>query len=261
MVRAATIVLVCALPLVAQTDTEEKIPKENPHTTPADLKRGQHLFAGHCAPCHGPQGEGARGPSLVRPKLLRAADDQALFRLLRNGIEGTEMPGAWQMIDREVWQVVAHVRTLGRAAAENVPGDRARGEELYRTKGKCAQCHTVAGQGGRLGPELTEIGARRSPAYLRRALVDPAADLPEGFRQVRVASKDGRRITGVRLNEDTFSLQMRDLSDRLHSFWKTDLQELHKDRDKSPMPGYKGIFSDAELDDIVAYVVSLRGGS
>jgi cytochrome c oxidase cbb3-type subunit 3 len=256
------LLLACALPLAAQDPSEEeKIRKENPYTTAADIERGRHLFMGHCAPCHGPSGDGGRGANLARPKLPRAVDDQALFKLLKSGIDGTEMPAAWEMINREVWQVVAYVRTLGRVAPENVPGDAARGRDLFRNKAKCTQCHTVAGEGGAIGPELTEVGARRSAAYLRRALVEPEADLPDGFLQVRLVTKDGRRLTGVRLNEDTFSLQVRDLSDRLYSFWKTDLREIQKDRGKSPMPSYRGTLSDSEIDDVVAYLVSLRGSS
>ncbi len=261
MLRVLAAVLACTLPLAAQDTPEEKIPKENPHTAPADVSRGQHLFFGHCAPCHGPRGEGGRGPTLARPKLPRAADDQALFKVMRNGIEGTEMPGAWAMIDREVWQTAAFVRTLGQTPIEQVPGDAARGEQVYGGKGKCSQCHTVKGRGGNLGPELTEIGARRSAAYLRRALLEPEAEVPEGFLQVRLVAKDGRRLTGVRLNEDTYSLQVRDLSGVPHSFWKTDLTELHKDWKKSPMPGYRGVLSDAEIEDLIAYLVGLRGSS
>ncbi|HYM13654.1 MAG TPA: c-type cytochrome [Bryobacterales bacterium] len=261
MLRALAIALIFAFSLAAQEDSAEKIPKENPYTTPADLARGQHLFFGHCAPCHGPRAEGGKGPTLARPKLLRAPDDQALFKTIKNGIEGTEMPGAWEMIDKEIWQTALFVRSLGQVPLENVPGDPQRGGELFLGKGKCTQCHTVAGRGGRLGPELTEIGARRSSAYLRRALLEPEAEVPDGFLQVRVATRDGRRFTGVRLSEDTYSLQMLDTSDRLHSFWKADLSELHKDWKKSPMPAYRGVFSDAELDDIIAYLVSLRGRS
>ena len=261
MFRVIATVFVLALPLAAQEASEEKIPKENPHTTPADIERGRRLFLGHCAPCHGPAGDGGRGANLARPKLPRAPDDQALFRLLKDGIPETEMPSAWEMIDREIWQVMAYVRTLGRTAVENLPGDRARVESLFRTKGKCTQCHTVAGQGGRLGPELTEIGARRSAAYLRRALLEPEAEVPEGFLQVRVVAKDGRRLTGVRLNEDTFTLQMRDLGDQIYSVWKADLKEIQKDRGKSPMPSYRSVLSDAELDDLIAYLASLRGSS
>ena len=261
MVRVFVTVFACALPLLAQEESEEKIPKENPYQSEADVARGKRLFFGHCAPCHGPGAEGGRGPTLARPKLPRAPDDPALFKLVKNGIEGTEMPGAWVMIDREIWQTLAFVRTLGRTEVENVPGDRARGEAVFRGKGKCLPCHTVAGKGGTIGPELTEIGSRRSAAYLRLALLEPEATAPEGFLQVRVVTKDGRRLTGVRLNEDTYSLQIRDLSDRLHSFWKRDLAEIHKDRGKSPMPGYRGVLSESEVDDLVAYMAGLRGGS
>src|ERR1700675_138831 len=70
-----------------------------------DLARGQKLFVAQCALCHGIGGTGDRGPSLNQPELRRAANNQALFRIIQNGIQGTEMPEAWQMTDREVWQV------------------------------------------------------------------------------------------------------------------------------------------------------------
>jgi len=263
MFRTLAILLAVPLVLAAQGVPDDYVvPKENPHASAADLERGRKLFQGHCAPCHGPSGDGGRGASLARPRLPRGPDDPALFQVIRMGVPGTEMPAAWDMIAREIWQVTAYVRTLGRAAAEEkIPGDRARGENLYRTKGNCAQCHIVAGQGGSLGPELTEIGSRRSAAYLRASLLDPEAGLPEGFLQVRVVSRDGRRLTGVRLNEDTYTIQLRDLNLRLHSFLKQDLKELHKDRAKSPMPSYRDTLASAELDDIVAYLASLRGAS
>lgn len=261
MFRILAIFFTLALALGAQIDPDYKVPDKNPHTSPADLQRGRQLFMGHCAPCHGPAGEGGRGPNLARPRLPRAPDDPALFRLMRDGIPGTEMPAGWVMISREIWQVAGYVRTLGLTAVETVPGDRGSGETLYRTKGNCAQCHITAGKGGSLGPELTEIGERRSPGYLRASLLDPDSSLPEGFLQVRVVTKDGRRLTGIRLNEDIYTIQVRDLTDRLHSFWKQDLKELQKDRGKSPMPSYRSTFSETELDDIVAYLVSLRGGS
>ncbi len=181
------------------------------------------------------------------------------------------MPNTRHLLDADVWDVVAYVRTLGRMAKHAVAGDPRRGAEIYRTKGKCDQCHMIRGEGGRLGPELTDVGARRSPAYLRTSITDPEAAapdsfflyrvvtlIPDNFLQVRVVTKDGRRITGVRLNEDPFSIQVRDASDRVYSFWKSDLAELHKDWGKSPMPSYRSIFTSAELDDLVAYLVSLQ---
>jgi putative heme-binding domain-containing protein len=130
---------------------------------------------------------------------------------------------------------------------------------LYQSKGHCSQCHIISGQGGSLGPELTDIAARRSAAHLRAAVLEPASTLPEGFLEVRLVAKDGRRISGVRVNEDTFTIQVRDLNGGVHSFFKEDLKELQKDPGKSPMPSFRGMFSASEVDDLVGYLVSLRG--
>ena len=255
MKRSAAAVFLCgALALAAEN--------QNPYTTEADVARGNRLFQAHCSGCHGPGGEGGRGPTLARSSLAHAPDDGALFQVIRTGLRGTEMPGAFAMTDHEVWQVAAFVRTLGRAAPAPtaLPGDAARGERLFRSTG-CAQCHTVKMQGGRMGPDLTEIGVRRSAAYLRQALLEPESSLPEGFMQVLIETAAGVRLTGILLSEDTYSVQIRDLADELHSFWKKELSKLEKLRGKSPMPSYRGRLKEAEIDDLVAYLASLRGAS
>jgi cytochrome c oxidase cbb3-type subunit III len=232
---------------------------------------GEQLFQVHCAACHGPKGEGGSGPTLAVPKLVRAPDEMLLIRVITQGIAGTEMPIS-RLDQAQLKQVAAFVRKLGQLPAEQISGNATRGEQLYFTKGDCAQCHSLNGRGGAAGPELTEIGLRRGTAYLRRSLTDPAADVPKGyssyrsdasipenFLQLRIVTKDGRRLSGVRVNEDSFSIQVRDFSERVHSFFKSELAELHKEWGKSPMPGYRDVFSKEELDDVVAFLVSLRG--
>ena len=238
----------------------QQLPEKNPHTTAEDIERGRKIFEGTCALCHGQRGDGGTGASLASPKLYRAPTDRDLFRIIQRGIPDTEMTRAWQMTDREVWQVAAFVRTLGRVEQQAVRGDAARGAQIYRAKGNCAQCHAAAGQGGRMGPDLSEVGLRRNAGYLRAALTDPEKDLPSNFLQVRVATRDGKKLEGVRLTEDTFAIQIRDYSDRLHSLWKADLADLQRDRGKSPMPSYRGVLTDSEIDDVVAYMASLKGG-
>lgn len=257
--RLACMMLFAALWATAQVDPEYVIPKQNPYTTPADVQNGQQLFLSQCARCHGPKGEGGLGAVLAQPRLRRAQDDESLFRLIRDGIKGTEMPAGYTVDTRETWQLAAYVRSLGRLPAEKVPGDPRRGQDVYRTKGRCTQCHIIAGQGGSLGPELTEIGSRRSSTHLRAALLDPQSALPKGFLQVRLVTRDGARVTGVRLNENIFSIQVRDLNGAIHSFMKQDLKELERDTGKSPMPSFRAALSAAEVDDLVAYLVSLRG--
>jgi cytochrome c oxidase cbb3-type subunit 3 len=238
---------------------QTEVPKQNPYTSAADVERGKHLFANNCAVCHGRAGAGGRGANLAQPRLRRGPDDPALFLVIREGIPGTEMPpGWWVLDDHEIWQVVAYVRALGRVAMENVTGDAQAGGNLFRTKG-CIGCHQVGAQGGRMGPPLTEIGSRRGASYLKAAMLDPASSMAEDFLQVQIVTRDGRRVTGIRLNEDSYSIQVRDLSDHLLSFWKDELASLERQPCRSPMPSYRGRLSDRELDDVVAYLVSLRG--
>jgi cytochrome c oxidase cbb3-type subunit III len=250
--------VVVALATAAVSAQEREAVPAMPKLTAEDLAKGERLFNGHCAPCHGPKGDGGKGANLARPKLPRAADDAALFRVIRDGIQGTEMPGAWEMIDREVWQTAAYVKSLGRVSQQMVTGDALKGAPLYESKG-CATCHMVNGKGGRTGPELSQIGMRRSPAHLRESLVSPAAEAPEDFAWVKLVDKMGTKVEGVRLNEDTFSIQVRDTKDRIRSYWKRDLKQVDASWKSSPMPSYAKTLTEAELGDLVAYLASLGG--
>jgi cytochrome c oxidase cbb3-type subunit III len=225
--------------------------------TADDLAYGKRLYVGQCALCHGIEGVGGKGPALNQPALRRAKDNFGLYAVIKNGVAGTEMPGAWQMTEREVWRVAGYIRSLSRVEAERLTGDAGRGGEIYRAKG-CAGCHIVRGEGGASGPELTEIGGRRSSAYLREALIEPAASAPEGFLVVSVITRAGRNLRGVRINEDSFTVQLRDGENGFHSFRKNELKSLKKEFGVSTMPSYKTL-TPAELDDLVAYLAGLRG--
>jgi cytochrome c oxidase cbb3-type subunit III len=222
-----------------------------------DITAGEALYQSHCALCHGTTGGGGRGPLLAQPKLRRATDDTSLFKVIQEGIPGTEMPGAWQMDDKELRQTAAYIRSLGRVSMKPVAGDVTHGRQVYEAQG-CATCHTIKGAGTPMGPDLSAIGARRSAAYLSEAILDPESNVPNDFLQVRVTPANGPAITGARLSEDTFTLQLRDYSGRLHAFWKRDVKEIQKERGKSPMPSYKTKLNDADRTDLIAYLASLR---
>ncbi len=224
-----------------------------------DADRGKKLFQAHCALCHGQTGAGGRGPNLAQPKLAHAPDDVQLAKVISEGIPGSEMPGAWQLTEREVIQVAGYVRSLGRIAVVALPGDPARGKVLYESKGGCAGCHIVKGAGASVGPELTEIGARRNAEYLREALIKPGATVPPSFLMLTVTTRDGKTIRGMRVNEDTFTIQLRDTGGRLYSFRKRDLAGLKKEPNVSLMPSYESKLSPSELDDLIAYLAGLRG--
>ena len=238
--------------MAAGPEAKVKLP-----TSRADLARGEKLFEGQCSLCHGPKGVGGRGPMLTRAKLSHAPDDKTLVKVISDGIRGTEMPGAGAMSDHEVLQTAAYVRSLGRIPVQAVAGNATHGSEIYHAKG-CSGCHTINDEGGISGPNLAGIGSSRSAAFLRESLLDPSAAVPEGYLLVTVVPKNGEAVTGVRVNEDSFSIQVRDNAGRSHSFWKSEVTQIDKQQRKSPMPSYKGQLSEAELTDLVAYLASLK---
>jgi putative heme-binding domain-containing protein len=178
------------------------------------------------------------------------------------------MPRIRRFTDGELRQMVGFVHSLGRSAVAASTGSPGNGLAVYQRLG-CSSCHIIAGEGGDFGPELTSIGARRAPEYLRQAVVDPSAALPRGslipgrgfseFLPVRVVRRDGAEVNGVRVNEDSFTIQVKDAGDKLYSFRKADVKQLDKQFGKSMMPDYKARVTASELDDLVAYLSGLGG--
>ena len=141
----------------------------------------------------------------------------------------------------------------------NARGNAQAGEVIYSGKGGCAGCHMINGRGGRLGPDLSRIGVARSRMALVREIRNASEYIPQGFEPVTVAMRDGRQIKGVRKNEDSFSIQIMDTNEQLATFLKKDLREVI-DEKKSLMPDYgTDNLTDAELDDLLAYLQTLRG--
>jgi cytochrome c oxidase cbb3-type subunit 3 len=222
-----------------------------------DVASGKHIFEGHCSLCHGLDGGGGRGPSLRRPKLAHAADDEALKSLIEDGIP-PEMPQAWFLSKEEIANVAAYARSLGSVPPETLPGDPARGKAIY-ARSACSACHILDGEGSGFGPDLTDVGARRGSAHLRQTLQNPAKTIPENFLLVEAITSSGQAIRGIRLNEDTFSIQFKDQQGRFYSFRKSELRDLKKLRGETPMPSFGSALSAAELDDLIHFLASQRG--
>ena len=244
------------------------VPKPIESPTAADLAGGARAYTQYCARCHGMNGTGGTGPPLARPKLRRAADEPAILDILVNGIPGSAMQPAWMLSEPETRQLAAYVRSLGRRPDEPLPGDPARGAVVY-ARAACATCHVIDGDGVALGPELSDIGLRRGSAFLRESLSDPGAAMPvrpvfyepyeyPAFQVVRARLHDGTEISGTRVNEDAFTVQLREPDGRLHSLRKSNLQELAP-TGTSPMPSYRDRLTDTELNDLVAYLMTRRG--
>jgi len=234
-----------------------------------DVRAGGVMFGQLCVTCHGFGGGGGAGPPLNRPKLLNAPDEASLRAVISDGIPDRGMPRVRRTTPTELRQLVAYVQSLGATVAAPVKGNPAKGAQLYAAQG-CAGCHIVNGQGGVLGPVLSDVGRLRGAAYLRQAMVDPGAVLPSGtlpipsrgykeYLPVRVVAADGQVVRGVRLNEDVFTIQIRDAAGRMHSFRKSEAKAIQREEGISLMPAYGDRLKGEDLDDLVAYLSTLGG--
>ncbi len=248
--------------------------EKNPYAGDAKAaKLGESQFRINCAFCHGLGARGGgRGPDLTGVQKKHGSSDGALFHTINEGIPGTAMPANGTtgqgvgMTPEEIWQVVSYIHSV---ETKTTPvGDAQHGDALFHSSAGCATCHMVNGKGGRLGPELTSIGAARSVDSLvesvrnpnRRlawGLMESTKEFPQEYLSVTVVTAKGEKISGVVLNEDNFSVQMMDTRERIHLFNKEKLKSCEISRD-SLMPAYDTkALNDKDLQDIVAYLVSL----
>jgi cytochrome c oxidase cbb3-type subunit 3 len=222
------------------------------------LDQGKTIFRSNCAFCHGLTAQGGRGPSLISSALLQGAADEAIRAIITRGVPGTTMPAFdFQKDDLDNLVQYLHSFSGGRAKSSEKPtGDTAAGQLVYSRNG-CANCHRIGNSGSVYGPELTRIGAGRSLEYLRESVVNPSADIADNYGGVTVVTKEGRKVSGVRVNEDTFTVQIRKPDQAFALFDKSEVKEVIHET-KSMMPAYDRL-SATDLQNLLAYLETLRG--
>lgn len=238
--------------------------------TPAgNATKGHEVFVNNCAVCHGVDATGGEGPNIQRaPATL---GDAAVRTVILRGVPGTEMPSFFMMLNAsDASDIISYLRQLASTAtAGTVTGDPAQGEALFKSNG-CLNCHMIDGQGGDLGPDLSRVGSMRGPSYLQNKLLDPGADLPttgaEGDRgkwkrylMFRAVTKTGKVVDGMRVGENSFNVVLMDAQGGFHALYKPDLKSFEQEPGKSLMPSYKGVLSQAQLNDLAAYLSNLKG--
>ncbi len=242
---------------------------------PKAAKAGEFEFRINCAFCHGLGAHGGgRGPDLTRAHKRHGDSDAEMFQNISQGIPGTVMPANGTngqgvgMTDDEIWQIIAYLRSVQVQSPAKPIGNATHGKELFYGDANCSSCHMVEGKGGRLGPDLTTVGTARTVDSLVESVRTPSKRLAWGltestkefaqeYETVTVVTNDGQEIKGVTLNEDQFSLQMMDTAEQIHLFEKDKLRSIQKSRN-SLMPIYNStILSDRDLDDVVAYLLSV----
>src|SRR5262249_50593923 len=202
--------------------------------------------------------------------------------IIRKGVPGTAMQ-AFNFTEQQAGMIVAYLKSFSGAATRisaadaPVPGDAARGKQIFEGKGNCLSCHRVGENGSRVGPDLSGAGLPRPPAarfvgfgapvppptpativaQLQRDLLDPDAEITPANRMFRAAQKDGSVTTGRLLNLDSFTVQLLDSKERLVTLQRADLREFAPM--KSSMPSYRDKLTPQEFSDLLAYLFSLKG--
>ena len=248
----------------------------NPYAADSKMaKAGEFQFRINCAFCHGLGARGGgRGPDLTRAHKPHGDSDAELFGTISNGIPGTAMPSNGStgqgvgMTDEEIWQVITYLRSVEVKAPTIPVGDAAHGKQLFYGDANCSGCHMVQGRGGRLGPDLTTVGSARAADYivdsvlhpsrrLAQGLLEATKEFPQEYETVTVVTAEGKEIKGVTLNEDNFSVQLMDASERVYMFEKDKLRSFQVSR-VSLMPVYdNALLNDKDLQDIVTYLLSV----
>ena len=243
---------------------------------PKAARAGEYEFRINCALCHGLGAHGGgRGPDLTTSHKKHAHSDAEMFQVISNGIPGTAMPANGTngqgvgMTDREIWQIITYIRSQEVKAPARAAGSASRGKDLFYGDANCSLCHMVEGKGGRLGPDLTAVGGSRTREAMVEAvrnpsrrlawgLTEPTKEFPQEYLSVTAVTGEGKEIKGVTLNEDTFSVQVMDSDEHIHLLEKGKLHSFEKSR-QSAMPKYNvDTLSDRDLQDIVAFLVSVR---
>jgi cytochrome c oxidase cbb3-type subunit 3 len=231
-------------------------PAQDNHSTPppAFIDAGRKLFQNSCSACHGPSGAGGHGPSLAEGDRIRNLSDAQLLQSIQKGVPGTDMPPS-SFSEVQIRQVGAFVRSLSAPAIESsVPGDPEAGRSLFFGKAGCVSCHMIRGEGGLLGPDLSDAGMHMTLGQMRESLLQPDKRIADGFQGITVVTQAGERIEGIAKNQDNYSLQLLDKQGHLHLLAKSELKTIQMS-DHSLMPNDFGTrLSPAETQNILSYL-------
>lgn len=220
---------------------------------------GRATFNSSCAGCHGLDGRGSdKAVNISTSASVQNLSDSQLASIISKGIPGTGMPAFHRLTETQIRAVVGYLRSLqGRVEGSTLPGDGKRGREIFFGKGGCSSCHTVSGQGGFLGPDLTNYAATLSANIVRDEIVRSPRVPPPGYRMALVTTAAGDRLEGLIRNEDNFSVQLQTRDGSFHLLKKAELQNFNYLKGSLMPANYRDRLSDGELNDIVKYLMTI----
>jgi putative heme-binding domain-containing protein len=136
-------------------------------------------------------------------------------------------------------------------------GDAARGERVFRRVDlNCMKCHSLAGAGGNVGPDLGTVGSTSPPDYLLRSVLYPDESIKEEFLTVLVTTTAGKIYQGIVVEDGADRLVLKDATGTLKVIPKADVEDRQKGGSLMPK-GLANLMTRAELVDLVRFLSEL----
>lgn len=146
-----------------------------------------------------------------------------------------------------------------RLAASLPEGDPARGHAVFLSnKAACTTCHAMAYAGGRIGPDLSKIGAIRTPRDLLEAIVLPSASFVRSYEPVVIATADGRAYAGVIREENDAEVVLQTTATTTERIPRDAIESLETGSVSLMPKGYETLLTPQELADLVAFLARAR---
>jgi putative heme-binding domain-containing protein len=148
-----------------------------------------------------------------------------------------------------------------RQAAMNNGGNAERGKAVFSSPAtKCATCHKAQGQGGDLGPDLSQIGGKFDRTHLIESILDPSAEILQGYQSITIELTSGRVVNGIVKSESASAVALMNAEGKTISIPARDI-ELRRVSKVSMMPtGLADGLKPEEFTDLIAYLETLRTG-
>jgi len=133
--------------------------------------------------------------------------------------------------------------------------DAARGRAIYQRT--CAACHTLYGEGGQVGPDLT--GSNRANLdYILLNSVDPSYDVPDAYKTVSVLTVDGRSVNGVLAEEDATRIILKTAEQPRVVIAKRDIEQRRVSPNSMMPEGQLDQMKPQEVLDLIKYLRTTR---
>lgn len=169
------------------------------------------------------------------------------------------LPHANRLLDRIRQAEAEKIKRLDTLLPLLAEGDPARGERLFFSeKTKCATCHRVRNRGGKIGPDLTQIGGNRGGRDLLESIVFPSATIVRDYEPWSVLTADGRILSGLITRESADSVIIQQQTGEPVSIARDDIEEMVPSTVSIMPNGLEKALSESELADIIAWLQSLR---